>query len=841
MSIYWQLNINSYVKYLKIFFISLIFTLSCQRSVEDSSNFSAKEFSNDLDRISFGLKKIDLKTKEQEFYSGDSITIEAIGTYQDGTTENISAFVSLKFEEAILSIKNHSKESITLQANSSGEFTISASLRDLTAILLITIKPAKLLGIFTAPENLAVFSNLTTSIEVFGIYSDQSVRKIIAPNEIKITSEGKNIAFSWLEEKKIWLISPSEPGDAMIHVEYAGLMAKTPIKIKDGSPTSIVANPAEISILAGKSIEIKVMALNSEGLAYDITDLAKWSFEQNEIFRFIDEKKEIKQIDGLKPGRSSIQIEYNGLTIDIPITVGLHSIKEIATQIDSDHFLKDGIYQLKVMATFNDETRANIASFCQINSSAPEIATLSEDGSGIFKAKLVGEVQFEVDCFGLKDSLAININDPMIIDMYFKDLLNREIFSLNIPRGLSKTLKVIGISTDGQEFDISNMVEFQTSNPSIITVTKTSGLGVTLDIKAESVGESWIYFSLEDVKDRLFITADAPVLESIRIEPAVSSDPLGFTRQFELFGRYSHQASEIQLSSNSIVWSVIYNTELYNKPPAFISNNQGEKGLLKTLAEGEVSIKATIGNETATASYVILPPLLNNISITSPASITKGQNAVLSAQASYTDGTIKSLADLCETYNISIAVVETNPQSLIPLLINDQLCTSQTLTVDGLTEGVAGLKITASHKTSNQKIESVVHYIGVKTPCNETDSIKSYGTLSKQSNLYCWYLGNMGSSCSSVCSSANRTYHDATKSYAGSNGTSENCKQIASLFTTDLGHIDLNTNFIPNGSGQNLGCSVYSFFGVDIVYRYLTSTDSSASEANHRRICACTD
>jgi hypothetical protein len=115
---------------------------------------------------------------------------------------------------------------------------------------------------------------------------------------------------------------------------------------------------------------------------------------------------------------------------------------------------------------------------------------------------------------------------------------------------------------------------------------------------------------------------------------------------------------------------------------------------------------------------------------------------------------------------------------------------------------------------------------------------------------YCWYLGDLGQSCSEVCAS-HGGYHDATRTYAGSEGSSSNCWQVLDALHAPQG----DSAIIYYDCGTYLGgigCSLYSYLkgtSGSVTRRYCVSPTTTPDAKNdswygyeHRgfnRTCAC--
>lgn len=103
----------------------------------------------------------------------------------------------------------------------------------------------------------------------------------------------------------------------------------------------------------------------------------------------------------------------------------------------------------------------------------------------------------------------------------------------------------------------------------------------------------------------------------------------------------------------------------------------------------------------------------------------------------------------------------------------------------------------------------------------------------------CWFLGNDGESCDTVCAGQGLAYDSATETYAGSGGTDENCQAVWAA-------IGGPGSFSPTpiSCSNGLGCAG-SYFelpplpGIDIAYRCAPTTTASASGTGVKRACAC--
>lgn len=95
---------------------------------------------------------------------------------------------------------------------------------------------------------------------------------------------------------------------------------------------------------------------------------------------------------------------------------------------------------------------------------------------------------------------------------------------------------------------------------------------------------------------------------------------------------------------------------------------------------------------------------------------------------------------------------------------------------------------------------------------------------------FCWYEGGDNESCTTVCTGRGG-YNDATRTYAGSDGSVANCNAVKLAFGANTSG--------TSGSLPGIGCNAR----FDGRFRGITDTgttdESTASTSGYNRYCAC--
>ena len=191
----------------------------------------------------------------------------------------------------------------------------------------------------------------------------------------------------------------------------------------------------------------------------------------------------------------------------------------------------------------------------------------------------------------------------------------------SVAAGATLQLSATGHYSDGTTATLTSQVSWASSDGTLASL---SGSGMLTALKAGSVT---VTATKGTVSGNMVITVTQATLSSIAVSGA-SSLAAGATEQLTAQGTYSD--SSTQALTTQVTW------QSSDATVATVSN----AGLLTALKAGTITVTATMGSVSGTASVVVNAASVSSITI-SPAlfSIASGQNQQLTAQAVYPDGT----------------------------------------------------------------------------------------------------------------------------------------------------------------------------------------------------------
>jgi trimeric autotransporter adhesin len=248
-------------------------------------------------------------------------------------------------------------------------------------------------------------------------------------------------------------------------------------------------------------------------------------------------------------------------------------------------------------------------------------------------------VNFEVSLFLLLALLAMvlgcggaphamNVNNPTNVNKPTKTLTQITITpsSPALALGTTKNLEATGVFSDGTQQDITNQVVWNSSQPSVATITS-SGMAVS-----KQLGTTTITAADDSVTATAKLAVTQATLLSMTLTPVNPVLAKGGSQQFTVVGTFTDGST--QNLTSAVTWQVF--------PPGLVTLNNS--GLLTAQGVGSATIKAVSGSVSAQDTISVTPATLASISLTPPNPVLAiGSTQQLTAMGSFSDGSTEDL------------------------------------------------------------------------------------------------------------------------------------------------------------------------------------------------------
>jgi trimeric autotransporter adhesin len=281
--------------------------------------------------------------------------------------------------------------------------------------------------------------------------------------------------------------------------------------------------------------------------------------------------------------------------------------------------------QFAATGIFSDNTVQDLTAAASWTSITPAVATIGDTAGvkGRASALVAGTTTITATYGGKTGSTQLTVTAATLTTV--------EVSPTNpsIAKGTSRQFNATAIFSDTTKQDITAYAAWSSSTASATITAAGLATGV-------SSGTTSITASYGGLSGATTLTVTVATLASIEVTPINASIALGTTQQFTAIGVYSDNTTQ-NLTQN-VTWSSV------NSGIAVISNAQGSYGLVKSLATGTTTIKATSGSVQGSASLTITSATLAALDVT-PAipDIPAGLLQQFSATGTFSDGTTKDM------------------------------------------------------------------------------------------------------------------------------------------------------------------------------------------------------
>lgn len=229
--------------------------------------------------------------------------------------------------------------------------------------------------------------------------------------------------------------------------------------------SSLVVTPSAPSIANGTTQQFTAVGTRITGGDLDLTTSVSWSSDMENVATI----ESAGLARGVTPGSASISAEFGGFTASADLTVTDAVPTELRiTPLQSQVPL--GVDQTFVaMATFSDQTVQDVSGSATWSSANQAVATMN---GAVAESLSIGGTSVTASFGGVDSANAagLTVTDPVLASLR---IVQGD--TLNTP-GTSRDFDVVGVFTDGTEFDYNNRVTFSSSAPSIVSVASDTGI-----------------------------------------------------------------------------------------------------------------------------------------------------------------------------------------------------------------------------------------------------------------------------------------------------------------------------------------------------------------------------
>lgn len=299
--------------------------------------------------------------------------------------------------------------------------------------------------------------------------------------------------------------------------------------------------------------------------------------------------------------------------------------------------------QYLAIATYSDNSTANITDIASWNSAAPSIATIDE--KGLVKTHKVSSTGITATYQGVTSNKSeLTITDAIATKI---SIISPK---AKLAKGLSLQLQAIATLSDDTTKDVSTQANWQSSNPTVLSVDNKG------KITANNPGDATVTATVQGVSGQTTVSAVNLSASQLQIIPATVKLAVGTTTKLTAIVTFSDNST--QDVSSQVVWSS------GSQSIATVDTT----GLVTGVSAGSTTLSANLLplNITTTTSIQV-----NNVSATAlqviPAvtTIAVGTKSQLQAIATFSDGSTQDVSTQAQWSSSNSAIASVDSQGLV--------------------------------------------------------------------------------------------------------------------------------------------------------------------------------
>lgn len=601
---------------------------------------------------------------------GKTEKLKAIATYSDGTSKDISSWVTwdspdsntvLVSTPGIATGVKQAADSVSVTATASG-------LNDIAVVGQsdITVTAAELTTIIVTPEVFSLPLGKTQQLNAKGVYSNSSTQVDITDSVTWVPVDGSVIEFGTISG----LLTAKKVGITTITAEMDSITSNiVGMAATEAVITSIVVTPSPVSLAKGAIKQLSVTATYSDSSTADVTDMASW-VSGDDATATVSSTGSVK---GIVEGDTTATATVG--TLDSPaVTVTVGAAEMVSIQLTPAQVtVPMGMGEIYIATAVNsDGTTADITSSVVWNNSNPKVgAIMTFAGQGLASAASVGETKFKAIFKGVTSNEAtFTVTAATIKEIQVTPA------TVTLAEGGTQQLKAEATYTDNTTRDVTASVTWTSDDEDVATIFNSATVSEKGKLIAQKAGSTNVEASLDGVtSNSATVTVSTAVITDLQLTPSSLTIAQGATKPLIAMATYSDG------STAEVTDSVTWNTD------DALTATASADGAILGVAKGSTTVSASIkvGSDTVTSNssaITVTDAVITAVQITpADSNIAKGNTENLTIKATYSDGT-------SEDFTVS------EVSTLVSLVSNDT--DVATVTADGEVEGIIAGKITVT-------------------------------------------------------------------------------------------------------------------------------------------------
>jgi trimeric autotransporter adhesin len=438
--------------------------------------------STDLTVATPTLISVAIQPNDGKVAVGTGIQLTAIGTYNNGSTKNLTSQATWSSSPGGIVSVNASGFA---NAQSVGAATITATLGSITTSTSLKVTDATLVSIIVTPTTPTIAVGGTKQFTATGSFSDGS-------------TENMSTLATWTSSEKTVAAmtgataTGESGGTVTISAGFGSVTGSTTLTVSTASLTSVNISPASATMSVHGSLQFTLIGHYSNGTTLTLTSAATWSSSDSSDAAI----SPTGLASGLQGGSVTITASYESFTATAALTVTGATLSSIAVSPATAAIAPGTTRQFVATGIYGDQSTQNLTAFVDWTSSDLSVATISDSSPnlGLATAVAAGTSLIGAELSPVIGSASLSVSNATLV------LITVTPPNPSLLLGQSLYFTATGTFSDGTTQDITGSVTWTSSAPTVATV---NGSGVS---SSASVGTTTITATMNSVSGSTTLT-----------------------------------------------------------------------------------------------------------------------------------------------------------------------------------------------------------------------------------------------------------------------------------------------------------------------------------------------
>ncbi|MGA9642122.1 MAG: Ig-like domain-containing protein [Terriglobales bacterium] len=570
---------------------------------------------------------------------GTTAQFAAMGTYSDGSTQNITTSVQWTATNPGVAGMNWNGVAGLAIANAPGTSGIMAASGGFSASATLTVTNATLTSISITPANIQIPLGTSQQLTATGNFSDGTTQDIsdvvtwTSSNSTYVSMTGSGLATARsLQGGQPTSVTITATAPATLG-SVSGTTTATVVIV---GLVSVAVTPTSITIAEGTSEQFSATGTYTDGSTRDLTTQAGWTSSNTGVATVGATWGLAK---GLAPGSTNITATVNGISDSATLVVTDATIVSISVTPVGRSIPVGTKLAYTATGTFSDGSTQSLKGDATWASDQPGVATIS--GAGSATGVGAGTTDISATFGAVTGSTVLTVNALRLQSI----AVTPETAVIAPASTLGYT--AVGTYGDGSTQTITTAVTWTSSAPQVVSITS-YGLAT-----GQTAGSATITAQLGSVVGTASVVVGSSALVSVQISPTTATVAEQTGVQFQAIGTFAD--GTMQNLTNSASWA--------SSSPAVATVSDAAGGFATGISPGMTTITALFGGTAGTASLTVTNASLTGINITpSDPSVALGGSQQFDAVGTFSDGSTEDLTTQASwnSSNANIATISSS-------------------------------------------------------------------------------------------------------------------------------------------------------------------------------------